>query len=432
MPEKVLGARFAKEDSHKLRTYRADGGYTALKKVFDMKPDEVIDLVKASGLRGRGGAGFPAGLKWSFVPKESEKPKYLCVNADEGEPGTFKDRYIMVDDPHALIEGALICCYAIQAHAAYIYVRGEFKEPMNRLTEAINEARTAKLVGKNIMDSGFDAEVYVHSGAGSYVCGEETALIESNEGHRGMPRLKPPFPAVVGLFGGPTVINNVETLACLPHIVNKGADWFVKLGSEKNAGTKLYGVSGHVNKPGLYELPMGTPLREIIYEVCGGIRGDRELKGVIPGGSSCPVLLPDEIDVKMDFDSLAAIGSMLGSGGIIVMDDTTCMVAAIARLGKFYAHESCGQCTPCREGVTWISKILNRIEAGEGKDGDIELLLELCDNVQGNTVCPLGDACAMPVRAFVQKFRSEFEDHIKAGKCTVGPIPNPWKDELKV
>ena len=430
MAEKVLGARFAKADSHKLSSYRADGGYQSLRKVLSMKPDEVIDLVKASNLRGRGGAGFPAGMKWSFVPKASDKPKYLCVNADEGEPGTFKDRYIMMDDPHALLEGALICCYAIQAHAAYIYVRGEFKDPIARLEEAIQEARQGGLIGKNVMGSGFAVDIFVHPGAGSYVCGEETALIESNEGHRGMPRLKPPFPAVVGLFGGPTVINNVETLACLPHIVKNGAEWFVGLGSENNAGTKLYGVSGHVKKPGLYELPMGTNLKEIIYDVCGGIRGDRALKGVIPGGSSCPVLLPDEIDIKMDFDSLAKAGSMLGSGGVIVMDETTCMVAAAARLAKFYAHESCGQCTPCREGVTWISKILNRIEAGGGKPGDCELLLDLCDSVQGNTVCPLGDACAMPMRAFVKKYREEFEAHIKAKKCTVGPLPNPWKDEL--
>ncbi len=426
MAEKVLTARFEQKDSYRLEGYRADGGYKALEKALGMKPEEVIEEVKKSGLRGRGGAGFPAGVKWSFVPKESEKPKYLCVNADEGEPGTFKDRYIMELDPHALIEGSAIAAYAFGSHAAYVYVRGEFKLPMKRLEEALAEARKAGLIGKNILDSGYDFEMWVHPGAGAYVCGEETALIESNEGHRGMPRLKPPFPAVVGLFGGPTVVNNVETLAYVPHIINRGADWFASLGPEKNGGTKLFGVSGHVKKPGLYELPMGTSLREIIYDVCGGIRDGKELKAVIPGGSSTPVLTPDEIDVKMDFDSLAKIGSMFGSGAIIVMDETTCMVRAIARLAKFYAHESCGQCTPCREGVPWIHKILERIEAGGGREGDIELLLDICDNIQGNTICPLGDACAMPVRGFIDKFKAEFEKHIKQGKCPIGPIPNPW------
>jgi len=427
MAEKVLTARFERPSSHSLTSYRADGGYGGLKKALAMKPDEVIELVKEAGVRGRGGAGFPAGMKWSFVPKESEKPKYLCVNADEGEPGTFKDRYLMVLDPHALIEGAIICCYAIQAHAAYIYVRGEFKEPMARLEQALDEARRAGIVGRNVFGSGFDVEIWVHPGAGSYICGEETALIESNEGHRGMPRLKPPFPAVVGLFGGPTVINNVETLSNLPHILNKGAEWFKALGTERNGGTKLFGISGHVNKPGLYELPMGTSLREIIYDHCGGIRDGRQLKAVIPGGSSTPVLLPHEIDVAMDFDSLAKAGSMLGSGGVIVMDNTTCMVWVAARLARFYAHESCGQCTPCREGTPWIQKVLERIEAGGGVAGDIELLLDLCDSILGNTVCPGGDACAMPVRAYLEKFRAEFEAHIEAGKCTVGRLPNPWK-----
>ncbi len=429
MAEKILGARFGKENSHLLSTYLDDGGYGSLKDLFLKKPDEVIEIVKASGLRGRGGAGFPTGLKWSFVPKTSVKPKYLCVNADEGEPGTFKDRYIMSDDPHLLLEGCIICCYAIGAHAAYIYIRGEFKEPIERLESAVKEAVKSGYLGKNIQNSGFDLEIYIHPGAGAYICGEETSLIESNEGKRGMPRLKPPFPAVVGLFGGPTVINNVETLACLPYIIKNGPERFVALGSEKNAGTKLFCVSGHVKQPGLYELPMGTPLSQIIYETCGGIKGDKALKGVIPGGSSCPVLLPNEIDVKMDFDSLAKIGSMLGSAGVIVMDENTCMVAVAARLAKFYAHESCGQCTPCREGVAWISSILHRIEAGKGKEGDIELLLDLCDNVQGHTICPLGDACAMPVRAFVQKFRKEFEQHIRAGACTEEPFPNPWDEK---
>ena len=425
--EKVLTARFETPDSHRLATYRADGGYKALEKALSMAPDEIIGVVKAAGLRGRGGAGFPAGVKWSFVPKESAKPKYLCVNADEGEPGTFKDRYLMELDPHQLIEGSAIACKAFGAHTGYIYVRGEFKDSMARLEQAIDEAREAGLLGKNILGSGFDLDLWVHPGAGAYVCGEETALIESNEGRRGMPRLKPPFPAVEGLFGGPTVVNNVETLSYVPHILNRGPEWFASLGPERNGGTKLYGVSGHVNKPGLYEAPMGTPLRTLLYDVCGGIRGGRELKAVIPGGSSTPVLLPDEIDVPMDFDSLAKIGSMLGSGAVIVMDETTSMVRVAANLTHFYAHESCGQCTPCREGVPWIDAIVSRINKGQGRQGDVDLLLDLCDRVEGKTICPLADACTMPIRAILKKFRSEFEQAIATGKVTPGPFPAPWQ-----
>jgi len=426
--EKVITARFDKPDSHLLSSYVADGGYQALRRALGMEPAEIIEVVKASGLRGRGGAGFPAGVKWSFVPKDVDKPVYLCINADEGEPGTFKDRAIMERDPHALIEGGIIAARAIGAHLAFIYVRGEFREPIRRLNQALAEARQQGFLGRNILDSGFDLEMWVHPGAGAYVCGEETALIESNEGHRGMPRLKPPFPAQVGLFGGPTVVNNVETLANVPHIINRGAEWFAALGCEKNGGTKLFGVSGHVKHPGLYELPMGTSLFEIIFEHCGGIREGHELKAVIPGGSSTPVLKPDEIDVNMDFDSLAKAGSMLGSGAIIVMDETTCIPRVAARLARFYAHESCGQCTPCRQGVPWISRLLERLEAGRGKPGDLDLVLDICDNIQGNTVCPLGDACAMPVRAMIQKFRDEFEQHITQGRCRLGPVPSPWPE----
>ncbi|RME26082.1 MAG: NADH oxidoreductase (quinone) subunit F, partial [Deltaproteobacteria bacterium] len=384
--------------------------------------------VKAANLRGRGGAGFPAGVKWSFVPRDSQKPVYLCVNADEGEPGTFKDRAIMEHDPHAVIEGAIIASRAIGAHLAFIYVRGEFKKPIRRLSQALTEARQQGYLGKNILGSGYDLEMWVHPGAGAYVCGEETALIESNEGHRGMPRLKPPFPAQVGLFGGPTVVNNVETLANVPHIINRGAEWFASLGVEKNGGTKLFGVSGHVKRPGLYELPMGVSLFEIIFDHAGGMREGHELKAVIPGGSSTPVLTPEEIDVSMDFDSLAKAGSMLGSGAIIVMDETTCIPRVAARLAKFYAHESCGQCTPCREGVPWIHMLLDRIEEGRGKPGDIDLVLDVCDNIQGHTVCPLGDACAMPVRAMVKKFRHEFERHVTDKRCPIGPVPSPWPE----
>jgi len=424
--EKVLSARFLKKDSHRLQGYVKDGGYEGWKKALSLTPEQVIERVKAASLRGRGGAGFPAGMKWSFVPKTVNKPKYLCVNADEGEPGTFKDRYIMELDPHALIEGAAIACFAIGAAVAYIYVRGEFKKSIARLEQAIAEAREAGFLGMNILGSGVSVEMWVHPGAGAYICGEETALIESNEGHRGMPRIKPPFPAVVGLFGGPTVVNNVETLSYVPHILNRGAEWFNAMGPEKNGGTKLFGVSGHVKRPGLYELPMGTRLSSILYDTCGGIRKDRKLKAVIPGGSSTPVLTADEIDVAMDFDSLAKIGSMLGSGGIIVLDETTCVVRAAARLAHFYAHESCGQCTPCREGVAWVSRVLERIEGGKGREEDLPLLLSICDNIQGHTICPLGDACAMPIRAFVQKFRAEFEAHVREACCTMGPYVTGW------
>jgi len=426
--EKVLTARFGKPQSQAIAGYLADGGYGALKKVLDMGPQAVVEEIKKAALRGRGGAGFPAGVKWSFVPRPSPRPVYLCVNADEGEPGTFKDRALMENDPHQLIEGAAIACLAIGAHRAYIYVRGEFRKSIQILEKALEEAQSQGFLGRDILGSGYQLEMYVHPGAGAYICGEETALIESNEGHRGMPRLKPPFPAQEGLFGGPTVVNNVETLCCVPHIINRGADWFLSLGCEKNGGTKLYGVSGRVRRPGLYELPMGTSLFDIVFHHAGGLAPGRKLKGVIPGGSSTPVLLPEEINVPMDFDSLARVGSMLGSGAVIVMDDTVCMVRVAARLARFYAHESCGQCTPCREGVPWMAAILSRLEEGGGRADDPELLMELCDNIQGNTICPLGEACAMPVRALVQKYRSEFERHVREGKCPFGPVPPPWNE----
>jgi NADH-quinone oxidoreductase subunit F len=407
-------------DARALEFYKAGGGYQALKKALDMQPAEITEEVKKAGVRGRGGAGFPAGVKWGFVPKQSDKPKYLCCNADEGEPGTFKDRAIMEWDPHMLLEGMVIACYAIGIHTAYIYIRGEFHWITLILEQAIEEARAANLLGPNILGSGFDCEIYMHEGAGAYICGEETALIESLEGKRGQPRLKPPFPAVVGVFGGPTVVNNVETLACVPHIIDRGAEWFTSIGPERNAGPKIFPVSGHVRKPGNYELPMGTPLREIIYDVCGGIPGDKKIKAVIPGGSSTPVLTADEIDVNMDFDSLAAIGSMFGAGSIIVMDETTCMVRAAMILARFYAHESCGQCTPCREGVPWMHDILKRIMRGEGKPEDPDLLLDICVNIEGNTICPLGDAAVGPVRSIVNKFRDEFDYYIEHGRSSVG------------
>jgi NADH-quinone oxidoreductase subunit F len=427
--EKVVGARFGKPNSHLLSTYVADGGYRSLKILFSKKPEEIMEIVKVSNLRGRGGAGYQAAKKWGQLPQNTGRPCYLCVNADEGEPGTFKDRYIMEDDPHALIEGSIICSYAVNAHAAYIYVRGEFKEPMARVQSAIDEAYAKGYLGKNIQGSGYDLEMFVHPGAGSYICGEKTALIDSLEGKRGWPRLRPPSPTKFGFFEGPTTVNNVETLACLPHILNNGPEWFVALGYNKSSGTKLFGVSGHVKQPGLYELPMGTSLKKIIYEVAGGIRNDRPLKAVIPGGLSAPVLLPDEIDVHMDFESMFEAGSMLGSAGVIVMDDTVCMPWVAAGMAKFYAHESCGQCSPCREGSGWVRDILLRIEAGKGREGDIDLVLDVCKNIGAHAHCRLAESSDAAIVAMVTKFRKEFEEHIFAQTCTVGPLPNPWDNE---
>jgi len=419
---KILTLHTADPEQRKLETALKNGAYEQLRKALGMAPADIIEEVKKSGLRGRGGAGFPTGMKWSFVPKESAKPKYMCVNADEGEPGTFKDRVIMERDPHLMLEGILIACFAIGIHHAYIYIRGEFVYPADCLDEAIDEAYAKNLCGKNILGSGFDCDITVHRGAGAYVCGEETGLIESLEGKRGQPRLKPPFPAIVGAFQGPTVVNNVETLANVPRILEKGGEWFAAIGSEKNSGTRLFGISGHVNKPGIYELPMGTLLRDVI-EIAGGVRTGHTLKAIIPGGSSAPVLTPDQLDTKMDFDTLGKLGSMAGSGGVIVMDETTCIVRAMRRLLEFYAHESCGQCTPCREGVNWLMKIARRIEKGGGKPEDLDLILDICGNIKGNTLCPLGDAAAMPTEGFVKTFRAEFEVHIKSGECTVtGPL----------
>ena len=416
--EKILTKNWDLKDSHTLKVYRSTGGYERLKKLFQMKPEEVIEMVKASGLRGRGGAGFPTGMKWSFIPKDSSKPRYLCINADESEPGTFKDRYIMELDPHSLIEGSLICCYAIGAKTAYCYVRGEFSFPYRRTEEAIAEAYQAGFLGKNIQGSGYDLDIYMHKGAGAYICGEETALLESLEGKRGYPRIKPPFPAVVGLFGCPTVINNVETLASLPYILENGVEAYRRFGTEKSPGTKLFSVSGHVKKPGNYEVPLGYPLKKLIEEDCGGMRNGKALKAVIPGGSSVPILTAKEAqEATLDYEDLAAKGSMLGSGGVIVMDEGTCMVKSLANLAHFYAHESCGQCSPCREGTGWARKILDRLEEGIGTPRDLELLLEIADNMMGKTICVLSDALAMPIQSFLKRFRGEFEEHIKLGKC---------------
>jgi len=398
--------------------YMKQGGYQALSKALkEFQPGEVIEIVKKSGLRGRGGAGFPAGVKWGFVPKGGDKPRYLACNADEGEPGTFKDRQLMERDPHQLIEGMAISSYAIGAKMAYVYIRGEFRKAARILEQALEESYSQGFLGRDILGSGYDLEIYIHRGAGAYICGEETALLESIEGRRGNPRLKPPFPASVGLYGSPTVINNVETLCNVPHIVLRGPEWFARIGTPKSTGTKIFSVSGHIERPGNYELPMGTPLRELIYQHAGGIKNGRRLKAVIPGGSSTPVLTPDKVDVPLDFESVAAAGSMLGSGAVIVMDETTCMVRVAMILARFYHHESCGQCTQCREGTAWMHKILKRIEEGRGSQSDLELLLDICDNMKGKTICPLSDATAMPVESYIQHFRGEFEEHVRENRC---------------
>ncbi|HAG50590.1 MAG: NADH oxidoreductase (quinone) subunit F [Deltaproteobacteria bacterium GWC2_42_51] len=419
MFEPILLKNINTADSHRIDVYLKNEGYKALSSALKMQPDTIIQTLKDSGLRGRGGAGFSTGLKWSFITKDPTIAKYLCCNADEGEPGTFKDRAIIEKDPHELIEGMIIACYAIGAAAAYIYIRGEFAFGANRLEEALSEAYQKGFLGKNILGSDFNCDIYVHRGAGAYICGEETALLESIEGRRGQPRIKPPFPAQVGLFGKPTVINNVETLACVPHIINKGAKWFASIGPEKSPGPKIFGVSGHVKKPGLYELPMGTTAREVIYTHAGGIRDNRKLKAFIPGGVSAPMLIEKDLDTPMDFDSLAAKGTMLGSAAVMVMDDTTCIVKVAMRTMEFFRHESCGKCTPCREGTDWTYKALRRIESRQGKNGDIELLDRLCGNIFGRTFCPLGDGAVMALRGALKNFRDEFEFHVKNKRCMV-------------
>jgi NADH-quinone oxidoreductase subunit F len=401
-----------------LTTSRAQGGYeAAITAIEQYQPDELIELVKKSGLRGRGGAGFPTGMKWSFVPKNAPKPTYLVCNADESEPGTFKDRLLIERTPHQIIEGMIIASHALRVRTAFIYVRGEMTLGAGRLQEAIDEAYAAGCLGKNLLGTGMDLDIILFVGAGAYICGEETALLESLEGKRGQPRLKPPFPATVGLYGCPTVINNVETLCNLPHIVANGAEWYTAMGTERSPGPRLFSVSGHVKRRGVYELPMGVPLRELIFEHAGGMRAEHRFKAVIPGGSSVPVLGAQHLDVGMDFESLQQAGSLLGSAGVIVMDETTCMVAAALNLLHFYWHESCGKCTPCREGTGWFVKTLHRIEEGHGRLEDIELLLDVSDNIKGKTFCPFGDAAVTPVESMIKLFRDDFEQHIVKRRC---------------
>ena len=414
----VLLRNAFKDDSQAIETYRAGGGYAKLAEHLKMTPDAIIGELKKATLRGRGGAGFPTGLKWSFLPKDSPKPRYLCVNADESEPGTYKDRLIIEQDPHQLIEASIVSSHAIRAEKCFIYIRGEFHEGIRTLQKAVDEAYAAGLLGSDILGSGVNVEITVHGGAGAYECGEETALLESLEGKRGQPRLKPPFPANVGLYGCPTIVNNVETIACVPLILERGADWFATYGTERNGGPKLYCISGHVEKPGVYELPMGrVTLRELIEDHAGGIRDGHALRAVVPGGSSTPVLTADEIDVAMDFDSLGKAGSMLGSAGTIVMDDSTCMVWMAQRLSYFYKHESCGKCSPCREGTGWILRLLQKIEAGEGTERDLDVLWNVTDAIGGKTLCPFGDAAIAPPQSTLKKFRDEYDYHVREKQC---------------
>jgi NADH-quinone oxidoreductase subunit F len=427
--EPVLTNHVGEKLSYTLDFYIAKArGYEGLRKALSQKPNDIIEQVKASGLRGRGGAGFPTGLKWQFVLKDTPKPKYIACNADESEPGTFKDHVLMERNPHLLIEGCAISCYAIGAKVAYIYIRGEFYHVQEILERAIDEAYRAGHLGKNIYGTGFDCDVYVHRGAGAYEAGEETALIESLEGKRAQPRIKPPFPAVAGLYQCPTAVNNVETLCNVPLIVLNGPEWFAGLGPEKNGGPKLYCISGHVKRPGVYEASMHTTLRELIYgdQYAQGMLDGRTFKAIIPGGSSVPILLDQHLDTPASFDHIQKAGSLLGSAGLIVMDDSVCMVWLAMNLLHFYRHESCGKCTPCREGGDWLYKLLKRVEAGEGQMKDIDLLFGVANNIVGKTLCAFGDAAATPVLTTLNLFRHEFEAHIKEGRCT---LPAEWRSK---
>jgi NADH-quinone oxidoreductase subunit F len=408
----ILFKDINKEGLHTMKVYEELGGYQSLKKAFAQKPDEIVEAVKASGLRGRGGAGFPTGLKWSFLAKDVF-PRYLCCNADESEPGTCKDRELLLKNPHLLIEGMILCSYACRIETGYIYMRGEFQDLSFIMDKALEEARAKGYLGKNILGTGFNLDIHTHLGAGAYICGEESALLNSLEGGRGEPRMKPPFPAVEGLYSKPTVINNVETLCVVPYIVNEGAEKYASFGTEKSKGTKLVSVSGHVKKPGNYEIEMGTPTSELIYNLAGGIRNDNKLKAFIPGGSSVPMLPADKVDTPYDYESLAAAGTMLGSGALIVIDDSVNIVETTLRLISFYMHESCGKCTPCREGTRWLYQIVERIMQNNGQLEYIEKLEDICGNMSFKTFCPLADACVAPVVSSIQHFRSDYEEYFK-------------------
>lgn len=414
---KVLTARFNTPNSADIDTYLKDGGYQALAKALKMTQDDVINEVKKSALRGRGGAGFPAGVKWSFVPRQLNKPKYLVCNADESEPGTCKDRPLMEYDPHQLIEGMAIGGYALGSNLSFIYIRGEYWYLISILEKAIQQARDRGYLGKNILGTGFEHDIIVHPGAGAYICGEETALLNSLEGKRGHPRIKPPFPAVVGLYGCPTVVNNVETIAAVPHIINKGGDWYRSLGTEKSGGSKMFSLSGHVNRPGNYEVRMGYPLMDFINEEGGGMRGGKKLKAVIVGGSSVPIInAEDAAKCNLDYESCQSVGTMLGSGGVIIMDETTDIFETTFNLIRFYNHESCGWCTPCREGTDWLMKIFKKIKAGMGEESDLDLILKLCFNIEGRSHCPLGEAAVWPITSAIKKFPEDFKKRLHVRK----------------
>ena len=398
---------------HQIEVYEKYNGYVAFKKALSMKTDDIIEEVKKSGLKGRGGAAFPTGLKWSFIPKANFKPKYLCANGDEGEPGTFKDRQIFEFNPHSFIEGCLIASFAMGIKTTYVYIRGEYKKWIDILQKSIDETYAKNYIGKNILGTNFSTEIVIHRGAGAYICGEESSLMNSVEGERGYPRVKPPFPAQFGLWGNPTNVNNIETLSCVPSIIRNGAEWFSKIGAPKHPGTILFGISGHVNKPGVYELPTGVLLTDLIYKYAGGVRNNNKIKAVIPGGSSVPWLRGEELEgVRMDLDSLKAAGSAIGTGGVMVMDEDTDVLKVLKRISHFYHHESCGQCTPCREGTGWMEKIIDRFIQGEATMKDVDLLLDVANNIEGNTICALGDAAAWPVQSVIKKFRDEFEKRV--------------------
>ncbi len=403
-------------DRRSIAEYEAAGGYASLRKAVAMAPEEIVAAVDTSGVRGRGGAGFPTGRKASFLPKD-RKPAYLCVNADESEPGTFKDREIMLRNPHAMIEGILIMSYGISATSAFIYIRGEYRTEFEVLVRALDEARSRGYIGRDVLGSGYDATVVLHRGAGAYICGEETALLSSLEGERGQPRSKPPFPAVAGLYAAPTLVNNVETLASVPYILQMGGEAYAAIGTERSKGTRVFSLSGNVKRPGNYELPLTATLRHLVCDLGGGAPDGRSIKAIIPGGSSTPLLMPEQLDTGLDYESIAAAGSMAGSGAVVIIDDRTCMVQLALRVAEFYRHESCGKCTPCREGTRWGVEIIRRIELGEARQGELDLLLNVCDRILGKCLCPLGDAMAMPVASYVTHFREEFQRHIDEGGC---------------
>ncbi|TCC37181.1 NADH-quinone oxidoreductase subunit NuoF [Kribbella sindirgiensis] len=417
----VLSDNWDQIRSWQLSSYQRSGGYDALRKALAMQPADVVATVKDSGLRGRGGAGFPTGMKWQFIPQDNPNPKYLVVNADESEPGTCKDIPLMMASPHTLVEGVIIASYAIRASAAFIYVRGEVLHVIRRLQQAVQEAKDAGLIGTNILGSGYDLDVVVHAGAGAYICGEETALLDSLEGRRGQPRLRPPFPAVAGLYGCPTVINNVESIASVPAIIKNGADWFSSMGTEKSKGMTLYSLSGHVTRPGQYEAPLGITLRELL-DLAGGVREGHELKFWTPGGSSTPLLTAEHLDVPLDYEGVGSVGSMLGTKALQIFDESVCVVRAVLRWTEFYKHESCGKCTPCREGTWWLVQILERLEKGQGSDEDLDVLLDLSENILGRSFCALGDGATAPITSSIAHFKDEYLAHFENGGCPFDPM----------